>query len=283
MYILFDIGGTKTRIAFSADLHTFEPAIKFDTPHLYFDGLKAIIDGIHAVSKGRKIQAIAGGIRGPLNHEKTGIVSETVLRDWVGRSITGDITKEFAVPTYLENDTAIVGLGEVIFGAGKGYDIVAYHTVSTGVGGARFVHGRLDVVSVGFEPGHQTLDIDRTILGHHIVPTLENLVSGTALEKRRGVKPYEISQGDAVWDELASYLAHGLKNTIVYWSPHIIVLGGSMIVGNPRITLESIIRHTELALEGLLPCPVIVDAMLRDEGGLYGAMALIAQKESKIV
>jgi len=280
MYILFDIGGTKTRIAFSADLLTFEAAKKYDTPLSYFDGLNALIAGIEEVRKGREIKAIAGGIRGPLNHEKTGIVSETVLRDWVGRKITEDLSQKFMVPTYLENDTAIVGLGEVAFGAGKGYDIVAYHTVSTGVGGARFVHGKLDITSVGFEPGHQTLDIDRTILGHHTSPTLQNLVSGTALEKRRGVKPYEIAQEDPVWDELASYLAHGLKNTIVYWSPHAIVLGGSMIIGNPRITLASIVVHTESVLEGLIPCPVIVDALLKDEGGLYGAMALITEKLS---
>lgn len=278
MYILFDIGGTKTRIAFSADLQTFEPAVKFDTPTDYYTGLKAVKDGIETVRKGRKIQVIAGGIRGPLNHEKTGIVSETVLRDWVGRSIVGDLAAAYGVPVYLENDTALVGLGEVAFGAGKGYDIVAYHTVSTGVGGARFVHGKIDVVSVGFEPGHQVLDIDRTILGHHIPPTLENLVSGTALQKRRGVKPYEIPQDDAVWDELASYFAYGLKNTIVYWSPHAIVLGGSMIIGDPRITLESIIKHTKIVLDNLIPCPVIVDAVLKDEGGLYGSMALISQK-----
>lgn len=279
MYILFDIGGTKTRIAFSADLHSFETALKYDTPSSYHDGLKALIEGIEFVRQGRKIASIAGGIRGPLNHEKTGIVSETVLRDWVGRKITEDLTKMFQVPTYLENDTALVGLGEVVFGAGKGYDIVAYHTVSTGVGGARFVHGKIDGVSVGFEPGHQVLDIDRSILGHHIPHTLENLVSGTALQKRRGVKPYEISQDDAVWDELAEYLAYGLKNTIVYWSPHAIVLGGSMIVGDPRITLESIKKHTQEVLGDLLTCPTIVDASLKDEGGLYGAMALIAQKQ----
>lgn len=279
MYILFDIGGTKTRIAFSADLHSFEPALKYDTPPTYFDGLKALQEGIESVRQGRKIVAIAGGIRGPLNHEKTGIVSETVLRDWVGRKITEDLTKAFQVPAYLENDTALVGLGEVVFGAGKGYDIVAYHTVSTGVGGARFVHGKIDVVSVGFEPGHQVLDIDRSILGHHIPHTLENLVSGTALQKRRGVKPYEISQDDAVWDELAGYLAHGLKNTIMYWSPHAIVLGGSMIVGDPRITLESIKKHTQEVLGDLVTSPVIVDASLKDEGGLYGAMALLAQKQ----
>lgn len=278
MYILFDIGGTKTRVAVTSDLHTIDAVEKFDTPLLYREGLIAVLTAIRKLTGGASIDGMAGGIRGPLNHEKTGIVSEKVLTDWVGRALTKDLSKEIGAPVYLENDTAIVGLGEVHYGAGKGHDIVAYHTVSTGVGGARYVHGKLDVVSVGFEPGHQILDIDRTILGSHIPPTLENMVSGTALQKRRGVKPYEIAQDDAVWDELAKYLANGLKNTIVYWSPEVIVLGGSMIIGDPRIFLEPIQKYTAEVLDGLLPCPLIVDATLKDEGGLYGAMALIKEK-----
>jgi predicted NBD/HSP70 family sugar kinase len=278
MYVLFDIGGTKTRIATSRDLLSVDEVAKFDTPPKYEDGMREIETHVTALVSGGKVEGVAGGIRGPLNHEKTGIISETTLRDWVGRNITGDLGRICGAPVYLENDTAMVGLGEVHFGAGKGYDIVAYHTVSTGVGGARFVHGKIDVTSVGFEPGHQVLDIDQTVLGRHTPPTLQNLVSGTALEKRRGVKPYEISQDDAVWDELARYLAHGLKNTIVYWSPDIIVLGGSMVVGDPRIFLKDIVRHTREVLGGLVPCPPIVDAKLKDEGGLYGAMALLKLK-----
>ncbi len=278
-YILFDIGGTKTRVANTDNLSSFETPVKFETPLSYRDGFKAITEVIDDIVRTKGITAIAGGIRGPLNHEKTGIVSESKLVDWVGRNIVKDLHDRYHVPVVLENDTAIVGLGEAVCGAGKGYDIVAYHTVSTGVGGARFVHERLDTASVGFEPGHQVLDLDRSILGHQIPHTLQNLVSGTALEKRRGVKPYDISQDDAVWDELARYLAHGLKNTIVYWSPDIIVLGGSMVVGDPRILREDIERHTREVLGDLLPCPPIVDAQLRDDGGLYGAMVLLRRQE----
>ena len=276
-----DIGGTKTRVAASDDLRTFHEPIKFETPLTFAEGMRKIIETIDVVRAGKSVTAIAGGIRGPLNHEKTGIISERKLTDWVGRPIVATLATHFGAPTFLENDTAIVGLGEAVFGAGKGHEIVAYHTVSTGVGGARFVHGRLDVTSVGFEPGHQLLDIDRSVLGHAIPHTLENLVSGTALEKRRGKKPYERAQEDPVWDELALWLAHGLKNTVVYWSPNIIVLGGSMVVGDPRIFLDDIRRHTEEVLAGLLPCPPIVDAAFRDDGGLYGAMALIESKKGK--
>ena len=279
MYILFDIGGTKTRIASSFDLKTYSEPIKFETPLAYCEGIEAMTQAIETLRDGAHVTGIAGGIRGPLNHEKTSIVSEIKLIDWVGRPLVRTLENTFNTHVLLENDTALVGLGEALHGGGKGYDIVAYHTVSTGVGGARFVHGKIDHASVGFEPGHQLLDIDRSILGHDVTPTLENFISGTALEKRKGKKPYNIAQDDATWDDLARYLGHGLKNTIVYWSPDIIVLGGSMIVGNPRIKLEDIIRHTKESLGNLVPCPKIVDAVLRDDGGLHGAMILLQRKE----
>jgi predicted NBD/HSP70 family sugar kinase len=275
MYVLFDIGGTKTRVAISRTLKDFETPIKFDTPLRYQDGLAAVKKAIQSAVGSTPITALAGGIRGPLNRERTGIQSEVRLTDWVGRALTRDLSDYFRAPCTLENDTALVGKGEAVFGSGRGYHIVAYHTVSTGVGGARFIDGHLDAASVGFEPGHQTLDIDRSLLGHAIPHTLENLISGTALEARRGVKPYEIPQTDPVWDELARYLAHGLKNTITYWSPDVIVLGGSMVVGDPRILRSDIERHTRSLLGQLVPCPPIVDAAFRDDGGLYGAMALI--------
>lgn len=276
-YVLFDIGGTKTRVAVSHDLKTIADTKKFETPKSFPEGILAIHEAIESLTD-RPIEAMAGGIRGPLNADRTSIVSEKVLTDWVEQPITEALGKPWKAPVYLENDTAVAALGEAHFGAGKGMSIVAYHTVSTGVGGARIDHGEIDSVSIGFEPGHQILDIDRTILGPDIPHTLENLVSGRALEERKMVKPYEIPQTDPVWIELAGYLAQGLKNTIVYWSPDIVVLGGSMIVGDPRIILEDIQRETEKTLDGLVPMPEIVDAAFRDDAGIYGAMALIEQR-----
>ena len=77
---------------------------------------------------------------------------------------------------------------------------------------------------------------------------------------------------------MAFYLAIGLRNTVAYWSPDRIVLGGSMIVGEPRILLQDIVKYTHDAIGSSLPCPQIVDATLMDNGGLYGAMVLLKQK-----
>lgn len=277
-YVLFDIGGTNTRVAVSDDLQSFSDPVKFKTPDTCEEGVAMIIEEVKKLTD-KEIRGIAGGIRGILDGERTMMVEDPggALTGWEEQPLTQILKKKLKAETFLRNDAAIVALGEAMHGAGKGYDIVAYHTVSTGVGGARIDHGEIDHYTHGFEPGHQILDLDRSILGEDIEPTLENLVSGTALETRVGMKPYEVAQDDAVWDQLAEYLAYGLRNTILYWSPDVIVLGGSMIVGDPRIFLEDIVKHTHEIIGDTVPVPEIVDATLGDFGGLYGAMALLDQ------
>lgn len=276
-HIVFDIGGTKTRVAYSNDLITLTEVASFYTPVEPIAGIKKMIETISEFADIGTIATIAGGIRGVLDEERRGIVHDDVLSSWVDFDVVGELAKTYTVPKYLENDAALAGLGEAHYGAGVGVDLVVYHTVSTGVGGVRISNGHIDAASAGFEPGHQVLDIDRTILGEDIVPTLENLVSGTAVERRLGVKPYDIPQSDVIWDELAGYLAQGLRNTILYWSPEAIILGGSMIIGNPKIQLEAIRKATVEVLDRFVDCPFITTASLGDEAGLYGALALIKQ------
>ncbi len=275
-YVLFDIGGTKTRVALSEDLKSFTQQTSFKTPKHFDDGIAAIVEAVQTLTT-NPIRAVSGGIRGTLNDEKTSLVHEVALTNWVDKPLVATLKSTLKAEVYLENDAALAGLGEATFGAGKGLDIVAYHTISTGVGGAKIEYGKIDDNRTGFEPGKQVLDIDHTILGEGIEPTLENLVSGTSLEERMGIKPYEIDQTDAIWAQLAFYLAHGLRNTILYWSPDVVILGGSMILGDPRILLTDIQKHTNEVLGEGIVCPLIVDAQLGDNSGLYGAMARLGQ------
>lgn len=277
-YVVFDIGGTKTRVAVSEDLETFTAHESFKTPTKPEDGVVKITELVEKLSEGSTIQGIAGGIRGRLNEEKTAMENDGTLTKWARFPLVEKLQKKYKCEVFLENDTAIAGVGEATFGAGKDLEIVAYHTVSTGVGGAKIEDGEIDDASIGFEPGHQILDIDRTVLGEQITPTLENLVSGTAVAERFGVKAYEIPQSDIVWSELAGYLAQGLRNTILYWSPDAIVLGGSMIIGDPRIEIDDIRKFTVEALDGFVEAPLITTAQLGDEAGLYGGLAILKQR-----
>ena len=50
-----------------------------------------------------------------------------------------------------------------------------------------------------------------------------------------------------------------------------------MIVGDPKILLDDILTHTNEVLGDTIESPLIVTAQLGDSGGLYGAMAKLAE------
>jgi predicted NBD/HSP70 family sugar kinase len=273
-YALYDIGGTKTRIAISRDGTTFEDPTIINTPKDYREG----IDQIAKISKdlaGEPITAAGGGIAGVLSRDRSLYLGGPNLLGWGGRAIPQLLSEKLGCPVYLENDTAIVGLGEAYHGAGKGGDIVVYMTISTGVGGVRIVHGDIDVSVFGFEPGHQIIDagggLHKGVGGYGV--DLEGYISGSAVEMRYGKKPFEITDPE-FWDEMARLLAYGLNNTIVHWSPDIVVLGGSMMkqIGIP---VNRVREHLAGMLHIYPQLPRIVKAELGDIGGIYGALHFI--------
>lgn len=262
MYLLFDIGATKTRIAITKDRKTFEEPVIFDTPETYEEGIERFIKEARKLTP-QHFKALAGGITGTLDTEKASLTRSPNMPEWVGKPIEEDLRKEFNCSVFIENDASIVGLGEAVAGAGIGDEIVVYVTVSTGVGGTRIIEGEIDEHAYGFEPGHELLDMKHS---------LEDLVSGTAVEERFGRKPYDIPQQDPLWDELAEKLAFGLHNMIVHWSPNSIVLGGSMIVGDPVILVTDIEKHLKTISKVYPQLPAIKKATLGAIGGLHGAL-----------
>jgi predicted NBD/HSP70 family sugar kinase len=258
--ILFDLGATKTRIAYSEDGETFEDPKVFETVQNYEAGLKLFITTAQELAHGREIKKLVGGM------------SRSIL-GWTYEQFKNDLDEAFGTNVLIENDAAIVGLGEADWGAGKGFGIVAYVTVSTGVGGVRIVNGKIDEKAIGFEPGKQIIDIEA---GQN--KTLEELISGKALAAKTGKHPKEITD-ENIWDQHAKMLAIGLNNIIVEWSPDCVVLGGSMITGNPAISVEKTEKYLKEILKIFPKLPVIKKAELGDFGGLYGALAYL--KENK--
>ncbi len=281
MYILFDIGGTKMRVSGSMDLKSFSEPVIAATPVDYKDGIRLFKDIVKEVSNGEKIDAISGGIAGPFSKSKSSLVGSPNLGDWIGKPLKEDIENEFGVHVYIENDSAIVALGEAVNGAGAGHRIVAYITVSTGVGGARIVDGKIDEKSVGFEPGHQVIDADKSMCSDCDNIYLGNYISGKGIKNRFNLDPVEIKDEKFWNEELPKYLAYGLNNTIVHWSPDVVVLGGSMITGNPSISVEGTKKYLNNILKIFPNMPEIKMATLGDIGGVHGAMIYAKQKIEK--
>jgi glucokinase len=281
MFAYFDIGGTKTRVAVSIDGKSFGEHIKFETPKNFEEGIDAVVKAVKTLTNNEQIEAIGGGVAGPVDSERTTLTNSPNLKNWIGKPITQKLTSSLSCPAYIENDSAIVALGEAHHGAGKGDNIMAYITVSTGVGGARIVNGKIDVGVYGFEPGHQYIDFDKSVCENCPGNDIENYISGTATAHRFNQKAYEIEDPE-LWEELSLWLAYMLNNTIVHWSPNSVVLGGSMIVGSPAIPVERVAEHLNKICNIYSEKPVIKKALLEDLGGLYGAMEYVNQKNSTL-
>ncbi|MBI5817235.1 MAG: ROK family protein, partial [Candidatus Yonathbacteria bacterium] len=189
MYILFDIGGTNMRIAATQDGESFGDPVILPTPKTFEEGIALFAQHAHILANGEKIEGIVGGIAGTLTQDKGTLIASPNLSGWIGNPLRGKLLDLFKVPIYIENDSAMVGLGEATYGAGQGFDIVAYITISTGVGGARIVNGVIDESSNGFEPGHQIIDPDNSMCPECDGNDLESYISGTSITKRYGVKP----------------------------------------------------------------------------------------------
>jgi len=262
MYLLFDIGATNMRIAISRDKETIVDGRIVPTPADFNEGMKAFQKAAHELCGDIPVNVVAGGIPGILNAEKSGLLNAPNLKEWEDKLLKRSIEEMFGSPVHLENDAALGALGEAVFGAGRGKSIVAYFTVSTGVGGARIVDGKLDESAFGFEPHRQIVDGEHT-LGHYI--------SGRGIKKRYGKEAKDIDDPVA-WEEAARWLAIGVNNAIALWSPNVFVLGGAVMRG--RIPVESVKRSVE-GFGHFPEFPEIVMAELGDASGLYGALALV--------
>lgn len=282
MFLLFDIGGTKTRVAVVGKNESLDKNKTkiFPTPSSFTEGIEKITETGKELSRGKKIELAAGGIGGPLNKEKSLLanhVRKEAFVDWENKPLKGVLAEKLACEVFLENDSALGALGEATFGAGKEFDIVAYITLGTGIGGARIVNKEIDENSLGFEPGKQIIDVDGSIFPDMKPPIkLEQVLGGQAIEKRMGKIATEIDDAE-FWNKMTEYLAMGLNDTIVHWSPDVVILDGSV---SEDISIEKLKRKLAEILTTFPTLPKIEKATLGELPGLYGALQYLKSKNT---
>jgi predicted NBD/HSP70 family sugar kinase len=267
MYLLFDIGGSKTRLAITKNGKKLDQVKIFSTPENFEAGIDLIHKQALDLSQGKNFKAVYGGLAGPLDKTKSKLVNAPNLLAWINKPFKNKLKQKLKAPVYLENDAALAGLGEANYGAGQDYEIVAYLTVSTGVGGARIINKKIDQASLGFEPGHQLINYD----GKKNSQTLEENISGAYLELKYK-KPAKKIKNQKIWQTEAKLLAYGLNNLTVLWSPEIIILGGSLMASINLNLVKKYLKQTVLIFPQI---PELKKAEKGDLSGLYGALSLI--------
>lgn len=270
MFVSVDIGGTHTRVGISADGKKLSRNIKYKTPGNYDDGLLLLVEKIEELANGNSIEKIVIGIAGILDLIRGKIDKAPNLSSWTGHMIRDELSHMLHLRVAIENDAALAGLAEANARGRKKYPILAYVTISTGVGGARIENGRIDKRARSFEPGHMILDPN----GRFWPPCgqtgcFESFSSGLAFEITYGIKP-ELCEDSKIWEEHAQITAQGLINVITTWSPDILVIGGSMIKAGDKYT-KPLINFINKELK-IFPAPVIEISKLGDDNGLLGGL-----------
>lgn len=265
--LVFDIGGTRSRFAL------VENGVLGEIRHLETDksaaGFTRMMVDVQDMVEGRKLHAVAGGLAGHLEGNDGRLILAQNLPQWIGIRVLQRMESIFRCPVYIENDVVMGGIGEAHYGKGLKNGVMAYFTVSTGVNGVRLVDGELDRTISRFQVGRQIIaGVDGT------PHTLEYMTGGAAFERRRGKKPREVRDG-AVWAVEARNLALGMYNTILFWSPEMIVFNGSMM---RDIDLGLVQRELdELGL--VMPkWPRLEYSQLGDKAGMHGSLVTLAQK-----
>jgi glucokinase len=265
MNLVFNCGGTNTRMGISADGEAIDKYSSFSTQPSFDDQLVKLKEESQKLLVGKKLDKVAGGVAGVWQKDKAKLFTSPNLPDWENVPIRKKLEELFGVRVNLANDAEMEGLGEATMGAGRRKRIMAYLTIGTGIGGVKIEDGKICPRVFGFEPGHQIIDVCGEV-GY-----LEDFAGGAAMKKIYGQPPAKINDVEA-WEKETQLIAVGIHNAILFWSPEIVVLGGGLM---QKMKLADLKAKLAEQLKMLPKLPEMALAELKEKAGLYGALSTL--------
>lgn len=292
MFIGVDLGGTNVRVAKIDEtgnvLQVVKDATEMNkgTEHV----IQKIITLIESIDNYKECKGIGMGVPGPVDTKEGKMVLATNLPGFEGYPIAGRIEEHFGIPTYLDNDVNVAGMGEAVLGAGKGCDIVYYVTISTGIGGALIVNKKVIAGKNGHagEVANIIIDRNRDKVNYLNVGAVENEASGTAIT-RKGKALFgdaAINHAGDVFDlarkgnaqalELCDEVAYDLAvmfSTIAHVvDPEVFVIGGGVMKGKD-VFFDKMEAYFRTMIHKGMQTVVFKEAQL-EEPGIVGAAML---------
>ncbi len=305
-HLAVDIGGTQIRAAcYSQDSLTPYKINRMSTQAPGSTPLERLKETIASVwPENEKVLGIGIAIAGPVDPYRGIVLTAPNIPGWDNLPLKQHLEEKFNTPVSPGNDANLAALGEWRFGAGKGHHHIIYMTISTGIGGGIIIDDQLLIGQNGLatELGHIIIDPNGPICGCGGYGHLESMASGPAiarwaeqelgngrnssLSSKQCVTARDIAVAAAQGDELAvaalnragSIIGIALVNYLHIFNPSMIILGGG--VSQSGELLFSPIRSylkTHVMSPKYLDNLTIVPALLGDESGLMGALALVRQ------
>lgn len=288
-YIGVDLGGTNIRVGLVQEDGIIlgmkkSPSYAQEGPEKVMRNMK---DLINQLPQGYPISGIGIGVPGPVDPQTGTMALATNLPGFQWYPIGKELESEYHVPVVVENDANVAGLGEAIFGAGKGKPIVYYVTLSTGIGGALILNQKIISGHHGFasEIANIIVDRNREKINYLAVGAIENEASGTALtRKARQVFGKEAiphagalfdlaEQGDlkaiAIVDVAQHDLAQLFATIAAVVDPSIFIIGGGLTQSADSFLPNVVKYYKEITHVSLHDIPFALASL--DEPGILGA------------
>ncbi|MBK8502572.1 MAG: ROK family protein [Saprospiraceae bacterium] len=293
-----DLGGTKVEGVILKDANSVEVIERLRVPTESEKGYKHIVSQIGLcveLLKDRtglnpaKLGIGTPGVLDPILHTMKNC-NTTVLN---GQPLQADLEELFGLEINMANDANCFAYAEAKLGAVKEHfenpEVVFGVIMGTGVGGGVVVNGKLLTgrQGIGGEWGHTYLDDSAGPCYCGNTGCVENLISGTALEKyynsrsdeKRKLKEIVArhQQGiDTVATEtikrLIYFFGKGLANVIDIIDPTVIVLGGG--VGNIDLLYTEGVEMVKKFVFNNRLDTVFLRPKLGDSAGVFGAALL---------
>jgi len=269
MYLAVDVGGTKTLLAAFNNEGMIHSRFKFSTPANYDDFTQELGKAVNELGV-EDFKAACVASPGRINREE-GIGIAFGNLDWTNIPIGPDLEKIANCPVIVENDAKLAGLSEAIL-IKKEFKRVLYMTISTGIGMAVIVDGKIDPDFLNMEGGQIMLEHNEKIV------KWESFASGKAIKNTYGKLASEIEDPET-WREISRNLAVGLIDILAIVQPEVVVIGGG--VGTHfskfRGPLSEELKKFETPL---VPIPPLRQAERSEEAVVYGCYELIMQRYS---
>ena len=291
-YIGVDLGGTNVRAAIVdekgniLEMKKTATEINKGTAHV----MTKIKDLIRSLNGYEKTSGIGLGVPGPVDTVNKVMVLASNLPGFEGYPIAKEIEEEFNIPTYIDNDANVAGLGEAYQGAGKGANPVYYVTISTGIGGAMIVDGKVVSGKHGHagEVGNLIIDRNREKINHLNAGAVECEASGTAVTRKgQTIFGESIEHAGHVFDlarnndpkalEIVDNMAYDLATMFSFIGhivdPQLIVIGGGVMTKAKDVFFDKMEKnYRNMIHPGMQPVK-LVEAEL-EEPGIIGAAML---------
>lgn len=301
-----DLGGTSLKYALigQSGMFLFEGKL----PSKADESAEAVIGQIlkaigevrtFASSQRLSIAGIGIGTPGIISRDnRTVLGGAENIKGWENLPLADRIEAETGLPVHVGNDANLMGLGETLFGAGKGASDVVFITVGTGIGGAVVIDGKLfnGFANRGTELGHVPLIANGEPCACGSVGCLEHYASTAALIRRfkeRATKagrslPADVNgevivrlykEGDALavesMDEHCDFLGHGIGGFINIFSPQRVVIGGGLSEAGEFYINKVAERAFSYAIPDCAKNTRVMAATLGNKAGCLGAAAFV--------